>query len=140
MQGELIPYVFPSCLPFVNETEALMATLICLTSPPWCPMEFILPLSFVQMFHSTEGCSAKIPGTNLSCALAWHRGKNGVDLEGPGLHINLLLCSSNVFCEAEGRQPSSWCSAAVLCSGTVAMPTLSVGKGGPYDISVRRKN
>lgn len=36
MQSECIPYVFPSCLPFVNETGALMATLTCLTSSPYC--------------------------------------------------------------------------------------------------------
>lgn len=41
-------HVFPSRLPFVNKTEALMATLTCLTSSPWCPVEFTLPLNFVR--------------------------------------------------------------------------------------------
>jgi len=133
MQSELISYMFPSCLPFVNEAEALMATLLCLTGSPWCPTEFILPLSFVQMFHCI------IPGTNVSCAPAWHWGKNEVDLEGPGLHITLLRGSSEVCCQAEGRQPSSWCSAVVLRSGAVTMPPLYIDKGGLY-ISLCRKN
>lgn len=53
MQSELIPYVCISCLPFVNENETLMATLIYLTSSLWCPTVFILPLCFVHLFHST---------------------------------------------------------------------------------------